>query len=111
MAKVRVNYDGWLALPAAVRQKLGLVTGDRLELELAGDIITLRPRRSGGVDRQAAELPATTAEPAAPAPPPAAAASSIVKRAPGRPGKSALPVIPPTLKARGAKRKAAAALA
>src|SRR4051795_5771671 len=104
---------------AAVRQRLGLATGDRLELELAGDIITLRPRRSGGVDRQAAELPATTAEPAAPAPPPAPpppppdpappppppapAAAPFVKRAPGRPGKSALPVIPPTLKARGAK--------
>src|SRR3954466_4384326 len=28
MAKVRVNHDGWLALPAAVRRKLGLVTGD-----------------------------------------------------------------------------------
>src|SRR3954452_15094870 len=103
MTTVRLNYDGWLALPAAVRQRLGLVTGDQLEVELAGDAVALRPRRSGGgVDPQAAELAVTTAgppPPTAPAPPPAAVASPIVKRAPGRPGKSALPVIPPTLKA------------
>jgi hypothetical protein len=36
---------------------------------------------------------------------------TIVKRGKGRPPKTALPVIPPTLKARGGKRKAAAALA
>ena len=24
MSTMRLNYDGWLALPAAVRQKLGL---------------------------------------------------------------------------------------
>ena len=59
--------------------------------------------------RQAAELPGTTAEPAAPLP--AAAASPIVKRGPGRTGKGALPIVPPTLKARGGKRKAAAATA
>jgi hypothetical protein len=28
MTKVRLNYDGWLSLPTAVRQKLGLTTGD-----------------------------------------------------------------------------------
>ena len=100
MAKVRVNYDGWLALPAVVGQRLGLATGDQLVLELAGETITLRPRRPGSiVDRQAAELPGTTAQPAAP---------PIVKRGPGRTGKSALPTVPPTLKGRG-KRKAAAA--
>jgi AbrB family looped-hinge helix DNA binding protein len=107
---VRVNHDGWLALPAAVRQKLGLVTGDQLVLELAGDTVTLRPPRSGSViDRQAAELPATTVEPTAPAPPPAASASPVVKRGKGRPSETALPILPPTLKARGSKRKAAAA--
>ena len=107
---MRVNHDGWLALPAAVRRKLGLATGDQLVLELAGDTVTLRPRRSGAaVYRQAAELPATTVEPAAPAPPPAASASPVVKRGKGRPSETALPILPPTLKARGGKRKAAAA--
>src|SRR3954452_12024874 len=109
MTTVRLNYDGWLALPAAACKKFGLVTGDKLDLELSNGATILRPRRSGGVvDRQAAELPVAAIEPTAPAPPPAAAAAPIVKRGPGRPGKSALPVIPPTLKARGGKRKAAA---
>ena len=107
MSTVRLNYDGWLALPAAVRQKFGLVTGDQLEIELSSDGIILRPRRSSGVvEREAPELPVATAEPTAPSP--AAAAAPIVKRGPGRPRKSGLPTIPPTLKARGGKRKAAA---
>ena len=47
MTKVRLNYDGWLSLPTAVRQKLGLTTGDQLELELSDGNIVLRPVRSG----------------------------------------------------------------
>ena len=43
MTRVRINYDGWLSLPTAVRQKLGLATGDQLELELADGSIILRP--------------------------------------------------------------------
>src|SRR3954464_4043671 len=46
MSTVRLNYDGWLALPATVRQRLGLITGDRLDLELVDGVITLRPRRA-----------------------------------------------------------------
>ena len=109
MSTVRLNYDGWLALPAAVRQKFGLVTGDQLEIELSSDSIILRPQRSGGVvEREAPELPVATAEPTAAAPP-ATAAAPIVERGPGRPRKSGLPTIPPTLKARGGKRKATSA--
>src|SRR4051812_43335303 len=77
MTRIGINYDGWLALPSAVRQKLGLATGDQLELELADGGIVLRPVRSG-----------TTADEAAPAP--------VVKRGPGRPRKTPLPVVPPT---------------
>ena len=107
MTTVRLNYDGWLALPATVRKKFDLSTGDQLELELSSDAIILRPRRSGGiVEQQAPELPVAPAEPTAVAPPPAAAAAPIVK--PGRPRKGALPIVPPTLKARGGKRKIAA---
>jgi AbrB family looped-hinge helix DNA binding protein len=111
MTKVRLNYDGWLSLPTAVRQKLGLTTGDQLELELSDGSIVLRPVRSGAADRATPE-PVTTAEPpvsAAPELPAAAAASPIVKRGPGRPRKTALPAVPPALKARGGKRKAARA--
>jgi AbrB family looped-hinge helix DNA binding protein len=110
MTRVRINYDGWLSLPTAVRQKFGLVTGDQLDLELSDDAIILRPRRSGGVvEQQAPELPVASAEPPAAAPPPAAAAAPIVKRGPGRPRKTPLPVVPATLKARGGKRKTAVA--
>ena len=108
MTRVRINYDGWLALPTTVRQKLGLSTGDQLELELADGGIVLRPVRAGTAE--AAPAPVTTAEPSVSATPPAAAAAApMVKRGPGRPRKTPLPVVPPTLKARGAKRKVAAA--
>jgi AbrB family looped-hinge helix DNA binding protein len=104
MTTIRVNYDGWLSLPTAVRQKLGLTTGDQLELEVSGGNIVLRPVRSGTTADEAAP------EPSVPATPPAAAAAApVVKRGPGRPRKTPLPVVPPTLKARGGKRKAAAA--
>ena len=110
MTKVRVNYDGWLSLPTAVRQKLGLTTGDQLELEVSGGNIVLRPVRS--VPRLT-KLPLPRSrwrEPSVPAIPPAAAAAApMVKRGPGRPRKTPLPVVPPTLKARGGRRKAAAA--
>ena len=108
MTKVRLNYDGWLSLPTAVRQKLGLTTGDQLELELADGNIVLRPVRSGAAE--AAPAPVATAEPpvsTAPELPAAAAAAPVVKRGPGRPRKTPLPVVPPTLKARGGRRKAA----
>jgi AbrB family looped-hinge helix DNA binding protein len=97
-----------LALPTAVRQKLGLTTGDQLELELVDGSIILRPTRTGGAG--VAPAPVVTTEPSVPATPPAAAAAALmVKRGPGRPRKTPLPVVPPTLKARGGRRKAATA--
>jgi AbrB family looped-hinge helix DNA binding protein len=41
MPKVRLNDDGWLALPAAARRALGVDTGD--QLEVVGGRIALRP--------------------------------------------------------------------
>jgi AbrB family looped-hinge helix DNA binding protein len=55
--QVRVNDDGWLTLPATVRRKLGLSTGDRLDLELSDDGVLLRPVRP---DAEAAPRPTTT---------------------------------------------------
>ena len=108
MPTVRLNYDGWLAVPAVMRQRLGLGTGDHLELELIDGGIMLRPRRPGqAADRPVTE-PVITAEPPVAATsdrPAAAAAAPVVKRGPGRPRKTDLPVVPPTLKARGARRK------
>ena len=110
MPKVRLSYDGWLALPAAVRRKLGLSTGYQLELELVAGAIVLRPAGVAGpvpagpvamrppVEVTPPELPvAATPEPG-PAP----------KRGPGRPRKvPAAVALPPNLRARGGRRKAA----
>ena len=106
MTRVRIKDDGWLSLPTAVRQKLGLATGDQLELELSDGGILLRPVRAGAAE--ATPAPVATAEPSVPATPPAAAAAApMVKRGPGRPRKTPLPVVLPTLKIRGGRRKAA----
>src|SRR3954470_4352194 len=48
MPKVRLSYDGWLALPAAARQKLVLRTGYQLELDLLPGAIVLRPPGAAG---------------------------------------------------------------
>src|SRR5438045_1945848 len=71
MPKVRLSYDGWLALPAAVRKKLGLSTGYQLELELVGGVIVLRPAGATGPAESAVARPPVEALP--PEPPPAAA--------------------------------------
>ena len=73
MTTIRINYDGWLSLPTAVRQKLGLTTGDQLELELADGSIVLRPVRSGTTADKAVPAPVAMAEPLVSATPPAAA--------------------------------------
>src|SRR3954454_13301982 len=44
---LKLHYDGWLALPAALRQKLGLDKGAELELELVDGAIVLRPSDEG----------------------------------------------------------------
>ena len=114
MSTIQMHYDGWFTLPAAARQKFHLTTGDRLEVELAGDTIVLRPARQGAAAGrapaepapEAPEEPAVAAEPAAaaaPAPEPAA------KRGPGRPRKvPALAALPPGLKTRGRRKGAPA---
>ena len=43
MPKVRLNYDGWLSLPAAARRALGVDTGDELNVEAIDGRIVLRP--------------------------------------------------------------------
>jgi AbrB family looped-hinge helix DNA binding protein len=87
MPKVRLNYDGWLALPAAARSALGVDTGDQFDVEVVEGRIVLRPLKSA----VAAESPAAEALPPAPVQPepaPAVAASPGVKRGPGRPRKA-----------------------
>ncbi len=44
---LKLHYEGWLALPPAFRQKLGLSTGMALEAELVSGTIVLRPLSKG----------------------------------------------------------------
>ena len=43
MPTLKVHYDGWISLPSALRQQLGLHSGTRLEVHLADGAIMLRP--------------------------------------------------------------------
>ena len=43
MPTIKLHYDGWLALPAGLRQALGLNSGDRLVAELVDGALVLRP--------------------------------------------------------------------
>jgi bifunctional DNA-binding transcriptional regulator/antitoxin component of YhaV-PrlF toxin-antitoxin module len=102
MPTIQVHYDGWLALPDTARRKLGVGTGDRLEVEIADGAVVLRPARRADAAGQAVPEPAVATEQ------PAEAASAVtppptVKRGPGRPRKaSADAALPPgPNKARG----------
>ena len=107
-----MHYDGWLTLPEAARHKLGVATGDRLEVEFIGDTVVLRPaRRAGAAERapvQAEPVPAQPVE-VAPEPTPPAVPSPGVRRGPGRPRKAPVAALPPGLKTRG-RRKAVPAV-
>ena len=100
MSKVQLRYDGWVTLPAAMLKKLGLGTGDRLEVEVAGDTIVLRRAQKSSVTERATTEPAPEA-----AQPLAATPEPVVKRGPGRPRKTPVAALPPSLKTRG-RRKA-----
>ena len=80
MTTLKLHYDGWLTLPAGLRHKLGLKSGDRLEAELVGGTVVLRPaaqaRRQTEPETQAGEPPAA----AAPAAPPVEAIAPAKRR-------------------------------
>ena len=82
MATLKLHYDGWLALPSGLRQKLGLKTDDRLEAELVGGAIVLRPVAGAKGKAEPEEAIEPAASVAAPAP-----AAVPEKRPRGRPRK------------------------
>ena len=43
MPTLKLHYDGWIALPAGLRQALGLNSGDRITAELVDGALVLRP--------------------------------------------------------------------
>ena len=104
MSKVQLHYDGWVILPAAALKRFGLGTGDRLEVEVTSDAIVLRrAQKSSATERAGAEPVLEAAEPKAATPEP------VVKRGPGRPRKTPVAALPPSLKTRG-RRKAVTAV-
>jgi bifunctional DNA-binding transcriptional regulator/antitoxin component of YhaV-PrlF toxin-antitoxin module len=103
MSTVQLRYDGWVTLPAAALKKFRLSTGDRLEVEMTSDAIVLRRAQKASTSDRAAAEPVPTAAPAVAMPEPA------VKRGPGRPRKTPVAALPPTLKTRG-RRKAGSAI-
>jgi bifunctional DNA-binding transcriptional regulator/antitoxin component of YhaV-PrlF toxin-antitoxin module len=117
MATLKVHYDGWLALPSGLRQKLGVGSGDRLEADLVDGTIVLRPatkgrhpaRREEGEEEAAGPAAAVTSETLPPT-----TTATPAKRKPGRPrkavdaGELAPAPAPAPRKARGRPRKAGA---
>ena len=99
MSTIQVRYDGWVTLPAAALKKFRLSTGDRLEVEVTGDAIVLRRAQKSSVsERPTAEPVPEAAQPAVATPEP------VVKRGPGRPRKTPIAALPPTLKTRGRRK-------
>ena len=83
--RLKVHYDGWIALPPALRQHLKLNSGDRLDAQLVDGAIVLRPasaKRAPAEPEQAIELPAVTSAPA-----PSLETAVPQKRPRGRPRK------------------------
>jgi AbrB family looped-hinge helix DNA binding protein len=110
MSTLKLHYEGWLALPAGLRQKLGLKSGDRLEAELVSGTIMLRPagrpdEGEGQPGRAAAAPKAGRARPSpATARPPAAKAAPPATRRTAR--QPAPATLPPELKSRRGRGKA-----
>jgi bifunctional DNA-binding transcriptional regulator/antitoxin component of YhaV-PrlF toxin-antitoxin module len=103
---LKLHYDGWLALPADFRRKLGLGKGQALEAQLVGGTIVLRP--AGG--KAAAAVEAEPAPEPAPEPAvmePAAAEAPAKPRARRKQATTATTALPPVLKSRGRKARAA----
>jgi len=108
MTRLKIHYDGWLALPAAVRRKLGLATGDELEVEVVAEGLLLRTAKRDTRPVESEPEEEEQPAPAAVAPAPAAASAPAAKTR-ARTGaakkdktaSTALPGLPPQLHARG----------
>ena len=77
VARLKLHFDGWLALPARLRTELALQSGAELEAEIVDGAIVLRPAGKAGTttnpEPEAVEdEPAPSPAPAALAPPPTA---------------------------------------
>ena len=98
MPRLKVHYDGWVALPEAFRRRLGLERGDDLEVELVEGTIVLRP--SKGSAKAIEDGIAPEAELATPVP------SVLAAEAQEPEQHAAAPEAPPAPKRRGRPPKA-----
>lgn len=104
MSNVKIYHDGWIALPATLRQQLSLTTGDELQVERVEGGLLLRVTKDAAMPvEEVMPMPVSqpvTVEPEMP-----------VRRKPGRPRRVAAPaaparaVLPPGLRS-GGRRKA-----
>jgi bifunctional DNA-binding transcriptional regulator/antitoxin component of YhaV-PrlF toxin-antitoxin module len=104
---LKLHYDGWLALPADFRRKLGLGKGQALEAQLVGGTIVLRPAGMKAVEAVEVEV---EPEPAPAVMEPAAAeapAKPRARRKQATTATTATATLPPALKSRGRKARAA----
>jgi antitoxin component of MazEF toxin-antitoxin module len=100
MPRLKVHFDGWLALPAHFRQQLKLASGAELEAELVDGSIVLRPVGATRAIPAEAEEVAAAAVPA----PSILAAAPEPEEAAGEPAPAPVPValaLPSTAKRRG----------
>src|SRR5690349_12456645 len=98
MPRLKLHFDGWIALPEAFRRKLGLERGEDIEAELVDGTIVLRPLR--GSAKAMAEGVAPEAAAGTPAP-------SILAAEAKEPETAATdPEASPAPKRRGRPRKA-----
>jgi AbrB family looped-hinge helix DNA binding protein len=108
MTTLKLHYEGWLALPAGLRRKLGLKSGDQLEAELVRGTIVLRPAgwptSPPGRPDEAEAPPAGEAKSQ-----PAAAAAKAPPAAPRTTRKPAPASLPAALKGRGRRKVKATA--
>jgi antitoxin component of MazEF toxin-antitoxin module len=103
---LKLHYEGWLALPAAFRQKLGLSKDAALEAELVGGTIVLRP--TAGLKTPARSETEELGQTAAAAVPVPSAVAATAAKSRGRRKQAAAPVVPsPVPKSRGRRAKPA----
>jgi AbrB family looped-hinge helix DNA binding protein len=114
MATLKLHHEGWLALPTSLRRKLGLKSGDPLEVELVrGTIVLRRAGRSASPqvlpDEPEAEPGRAAAPSAGEAKPSSAAAARpatvetppVARRTTRKPTQA---ILPTTLKSRGRRK-------
>ncbi len=104
MPNVKIYHDGWIALPATLRQQLALATGDELQIERVEGGLLLRVAKGAAMPVEEA-MPVPVSQPVTVEP------EMPVRRKPGRPKRVAAPaspvkaILPPGLRS-GGRRKA-----